>query len=229
MASRPGALRSCRCRSVRVTPFCCACAPNGARTAAGDERRHGRDLQVLHQRGHVELLHCRIGHRRPAPPMMAIASPAHAACCWPCLFIDDVVGVPVRPVLIVLAAVALLVFAMGGGRAAQRCGEIGRRGERGVVAVDAAGQSRGDFLQQPAIAVGIAERGIRTVAAALRIRAAAPDPPEQIGLVRADMHVAAGVKRFADRNAAAEQARCGRPRCRRRPDRGPARSRARPR
>ena len=74
-----------------------------------------------------------------------------------------------------------------------------------AVAIDTSGQSRGDFLQQPAIAVGIAERGIRTVAAAFRIRAAQPDPPKQIRLVRANVHVAAGVKRFADRNAAAEQ------------------------
>jgi hypothetical protein len=59
---------------------------------------------------------------------------------------------------------------MGCGRTAERGGEIGRRRERGAVAVDAAGQSRGNFLQQPAIAVGIAERGIRTVAAACRIR-----------------------------------------------------------
>src|SRR5206468_1118072 len=114
-------------------------------------------------------------------------------------------GVPVRPVLIVLAAVPLLVFAMGGGRAAQRAREIGRRGERGAVAVDAAGQSSRDFLQQPAIAVGIAERGIRTVAAAFRIRAAQPDPSKQIRLVLANVHVAAGVERFTDYNAATEQ------------------------
>src|SRR6185312_9169495 len=44
-----------------------------------------------------------------------------------------------------------------------------------------------------------------TVAAARRIRAAQPDPSEQIGLVRANVHVAAGVERLTDRNAAAEQ------------------------
>ena len=42
------------------------------------------------------------------------------------LFADDVFGVPVRPVLIVLAAVLLFVLAMGGGRTAERRGEIGR-------------------------------------------------------------------------------------------------------
>src|SRR5262245_25124286 len=62
------------------------------------------------------------------------------------LLVDDVGRVPVRPVLVVLAAVALLVLAMGGSRTAERGGEIGLRGEGRVLAVDASGQSRGDFL-----------------------------------------------------------------------------------
>src|SRR3954470_24158865 len=174
MASRPGALRSCRCRSVRVTPFCCACAPNGAKTAPVTSAAIAAICKFF-----ILVISApwfEIRHRRP---LAADDGDCFACSCGlllAVLFVDDVVGVPVRPVLIVLAAVALLVFAMGGGRPAERGGEIGRRGERGIVAVDASGQSCGDFLQQPAIAVGIAERGIRTVAAACRIRAAQPDP-----------------------------------------------------
>src|SRR6478609_79752 len=101
------------------------------------------------------------------------------------LFLGDVLGVPVRPVRIVLATVPLLVFAVGGGCAAERGGEVGRGGERRAVGGHASGQSRGDFLQQPAVAVGIAERGKRTIGAMLGVRSANSDPPEQIGLVRA--------------------------------------------
>jgi hypothetical protein len=39
----------------------------------------------------------------------------------------------------------------------------------------------------------------------LGIRTADPDPPKQLGLVRANMHVAGVVEHFADRDAAAEQ------------------------
>src|ERR1700752_2414772 len=84
------------------------------------------------------------------------------------LLLDDVLGVPVRPVGIVLAAVALLVLAMGDGGATQRGGKFSLRAEAGI-ALHAAGQPRGDFLEQPAIAVGIPERGVGLVAAARRI------------------------------------------------------------
>src|SRR5437660_11393978 len=113
---------------------------------------------------------------------------------------DDVGGVPVRPVFIVPAAVPLLVLAVRGGRAPQRARKIGRRGECRV-ADHAAGQSCGDLLKQPAVAVGIAERGERAVAAVLGIRAANAFPPEQIRLVRAGVHVAGAMKDVADLNA----------------------------
>src|SRR3712207_9249155 len=51
----------------------------------------------------------------------------------------------------------------------------------------------------------IAERGVRAVAAALGIRAADPTAPEQVGLVRAGVHVARAVEGLADLHAATEQ------------------------
>jgi hypothetical protein len=39
----------------------------------------------------------------------------------------------------------------------------------------------------------------------LGIRTVDPDPPKQVGLVRADVHVAGAVKYLADLNAATEQ------------------------
>src|SRR5690348_999740 len=102
------------------------------------------------------------------------------------------------------AAVALLVLAMGGGGAAKRCCEIALRAEARV-AFDASRQAGGDLLEQPAIAVGIPERGEGAVAAALRIRAVHALASEQILLVGADMHVAGAVKGFADLDAAGDQ------------------------
>src|SRR6266576_6345357 len=81
---------------------------------------------------------------------------------------DDVVGVPVRPVRIVLAG-PLLVLAVRGRRTSERGRELARRGECRVVGVDASGQSRGDLLEQPAVAVRIFERGEGAVAAVVGI------------------------------------------------------------
>src|SRR5712675_1410207 len=115
---------------------------------------------------------------------------------------DDVGGVPVRPVFIVPAAVPLLVLAVRCRRAPERACEVGRRGECRVP-LHASGQTPGDLLEQPAIAVGIAERGERAIAAMFGICAADPDPPEQIGLVRAGVDAAGVVERLADLDAAA--------------------------
>src|SRR5882724_11916521 len=121
------------------------------------------------------------------------------------LLADDVVGVPVRPVHIVLAAGPFLVLAVRGCRTSERGRELSRRGEGRVVGVHPSGQSRGDLLKQPAVAVRIFERGERAVAAVLGIRTANPDPPKQIGLVRADVRVAGAVEHLADLDAATEQ------------------------
>src|SRR5258708_23186819 len=95
------------------------------------------------------------------------------------LFPDNVFGVPVGPVRIVLAAVPLLMLAMRGRRTPERAGKVRRRSERRFVRIDASGQSRGDFLEQPAVAVGIPERGVGTIAATVRIRAADTVSPRQ--------------------------------------------------
>src|SRR5512138_265119 len=105
------------------------------------------------------------------------------------LLADDVAGLPVRPLGVVLTAVPLLVLTMGGRGAAQRGGEIGLRRERGGGSVDAAGQPRGDFLQQPAVAVGIVERSIGAIGGVLGMRAAQAIASKQIGLVVADVHI----------------------------------------
>jgi hypothetical protein len=64
-----------------------------------------------------------------------------------------VFGIPIRPIFIMRAG-PLLVLAMRGGGATKCCGKVSRRGERRVVGVHAPGQSRGDLLQEPGVAVG---------------------------------------------------------------------------
>ena len=109
------------------------------------------------------------------------------------LLVDDVLGVPVWPVHIVLAG-PLLVLAMRSRSASKRGREIGDRSE-GRVSLHPAGQTVSHFLQQPAVAVRIAERSVRVVASTLRIRTADTDAPEQIGLVHAGERVVAAVER----------------------------------
>src|SRR5688572_27555551 len=119
------------------------------------------------------------------------------------LLIDDVLGVPLGPVHIVLAG-PLLMLAVRSRCATERGRQISGRNE-GRVCRHAAREALGDFLEQPAIAVRIAERGVRAVAATLGIRTADPNTPEQVGLVRASVHVASAVERRADLDAATEQ------------------------
>src|SRR5258708_7977984 len=66
----------------------------------------------------------------------------------------------------------LLMLAVRGRRTSERGRELSRRGECRVVCVHASGQPHGDLLEQPAVAVRIAERGERGVTAPRRIRAA---------------------------------------------------------
>src|SRR5580698_4881649 len=112
--------------------------------------------------------------------------------------------IPVRPILVALTPHALFVFAVGGRCAPKRARQVayGSEGCRGRI--DAAGQSGGDLLQQPAVAVGIAERGEGAIAAMLRVCAADSQPSEQVRLVRAGKLIT-GVEHFADRGAVAEQ------------------------
>src|ERR1700753_1390791 len=97
-----------------------------------------------------------------------------------------------------------LVLAVRRRRAPKRGRKLSWRGE-GRVCLHASGQSRGDLLEQPAVAVGIAEGSERAVAAMLRIDAGNPKSAEQIWLVLAGMHIAGILKHFADRDAASEE------------------------
>src|SRR5215217_1788014 len=73
---------------------------------------------------------------------------------WPAgLLVDDVLGVPVGPVHIVLAS-PLLVLAVRRRSPMERSREISGRRE-GCVSVHAAREALGDLLEQPAIAVRI--------------------------------------------------------------------------
>ncbi len=68
-----------------------------------------------------------------------------------------------------------LVLAVRGLRAPQCARELLSRGERRQPRLDAAGQPRRDFLEQPAVAVGVAERDERAVAAV--VGGGPRDPP----------------------------------------------------
>ena len=87
-----------------------------------------------------------------------------------------------------LATGTLLVLAMRGRRTPQRARKVRRRSESRV-AFDTSRQSRRDLLEQPAVAVRIIERGERTVAAVLGIRAMEPNPAKQIRLVGSGIRV----------------------------------------
>src|SRR5919112_5345522 len=119
------------------------------------------------------------------------------------LLVDNVLGVPLGPVHIGLAG-PLLVLAVRSRCATERGRESSSRSE-GRACLHAPREALGDFLEQPAIAVRIAERGVRAVAAMLGIRTADSNTPEQVGLVRASVHVAGAVERLADLHAATEQ------------------------
>lgn len=86
------------------------------------------------------------------------------------LLADEVLGVPHRPILIALAAGPLLVLAVRGRRSPQCSREVRRRGECRGVGLHAPGRSMGELLEQPSIAVRIAERGERAVTPMLGIR-----------------------------------------------------------
>src|SRR5882672_3410120 len=91
--------------------------------------------------------------------------------------------------------------------APKRARQIVRRCEGRRRCVDATGQSRRDLLEQPAVAVGITERGERAIAASLGIPTADPLPPKQVGLIRASVYAAGVMEHVADLDAATEQLR----------------------
>src|SRR5258708_1038035 len=124
---------------------------------------------------------------------------------WPArLLTNHEVRVPIRPVLIVRTDPLFMISMRH--RGPPECGgKFGRCGECRVGRIDSSGQSRRDFLKQPAIAIRIAERGKGPVAAMLRIRTPDPQPSEEEGLVRSGVDGASVVEYLANLNAAAEQ------------------------
>src|SRR5215472_5268376 len=120
------------------------------------------------------------------------------------LLAHHVLGVPVWPVWIGLPR-PCFVLAVGALRTPKRTRQIVRRREARRRRIDTTGQPRRDLLEQPAVAIRITERGERAVAAMLRIRTADPDPPKQVGRIRAGIHASGTVEHFADGDAATEQ------------------------
>src|SRR5271155_1057247 len=85
-------------------------------------------------------------------------------------------GVPIGPVLVALPG-AFLVLAVGGLGTPKRARQVACGAERSRRGIDAPWKPGGDLLQQPAVAIGIAERGERAVAATIGIWTADPEPP----------------------------------------------------
>ena len=112
----------------------------------------------------------------------------------PVLARGDIGGVPARPVVLrsrrFVPAMAHLCLSQ---KLRQSCD---------VQAESSSGKPRRDLLEQPAVSVRITEPGERAVAAVLGIWAVDPQPPKQIGLVLASVHVAAVVEYLADLDAA---------------------------
>ena len=113
----------------------------------------------------------RCGQRGVHDAPLGLGVCAHVGSSVPCLLRDHVGGVPVGPVHVVLAAHPLLVLAVRDRRATHRVRQIGGRRERGLGGVDAAGKPLRDLLQQPLVAVGVAEGGEGAVASRARARA----------------------------------------------------------
>src|SRR5262249_50537037 len=81
-------------------------------------------------------------------------------------------GVPVGPIDVVLAALALLVLTMRERCTPHRGGEICRRGKRRLGGLDPIRQPCRDLLQQPAVPIRIAKRRKRAVRLVFRRRSA---------------------------------------------------------
>src|SRR5262249_37577435 len=97
---------------------------------------------------------------------------------------------------------ARLVFAVGAGRTPKCARQVVRRGKGRRGRVNPTGKARRDLLEQPTVAVRVAERGVRAVAAACGIWTRDPTPPEQERFICARMNLATPVKDFAHLHAA---------------------------
>ena len=98
---------------------------------------------------------------------------AHTRKLLAALFAHHVLGVPVGPVR-VGPADALLVLSVGRLGAAQCRSQVTGGVERGGGRIEAAREAIGHLLEQPAVAVGVFERGKGVVALVIRIRPVDP-------------------------------------------------------
>src|SRR5271167_1365521 len=138
---------------------------------------------------------------------MTIRSGLRQQLC-PSLLRHHVLGVPVRPVLISLAE-SLLMLSVGSLRTPKRARQVACGAERSRSRVDAPRKPGRDLLQQPAVAVGITERGERAIAAMFGIRTADPKPSKQVGPIRPSVHAGGIVEDIADLDTATEQFAAG--------------------
>src|SRR6185369_3674193 len=113
------------------------------------------------------LLLCVHLHRM-GPLSNATRQPGSLRQLGPSLLRRHVLCVPIGPVGVALAEV-LFVLAVGSLGTPHCARQVACGAERRYASVDATGQSRRDFLQQPTVAIGIAERSQRAVGAPLRI------------------------------------------------------------
>src|SRR5262249_55236858 len=109
--------------------------------------------------------------------------------------------VPVRPVRVALTG-APLMLAVGSFRAPHRACQTRRRREYHLGGVDPPGQPRRDLLQQPAVAVRVAECGVGAIGGVIGRRAAHP-AARAFGLKLSARR--AGVEYLADLAAARDE------------------------
>src|SRR5215471_11997883 len=110
---------------------------------------------------------------------------------------DHVGGIPSRPVVLRSRRFVLTVMFLCLSQKLRHCGNV-------KIAEPPSRQPFCNFLQHPAIAIRIMERGEGVITGMLRVRTAGPKSSKQVGLVRTGVHVAA-VKHFADFDAATQQ------------------------
>src|ERR1051325_2291735 len=160
--SRNACARSSSVRTIARTALPCfnnssvTVRPTAPTRPAAPVTRMGAAMFLL-------LVH---SHRKCA--VNATVNQVHCGSSVPPLRSRLVSGVPTGPVGVALAEV-LLVLAVGSLGTPHCARQVICRAERSHASIDATGQSRRDFLQQPTVAIGIAERSQRAVGAPLRI------------------------------------------------------------
>lgn len=121
------------------------------------------------------------------------------------LFLDNVFGVPIRPVDVVPASGALFMLAMRCARTPQRRRELCRRTECRAGRFDPSRQAFGDLLQQPAVAVRVSERRERPVAPTFWVSTLCTLAAEKVVLVFPDIDTGRVMEYFGDLHPIREQ------------------------